>query len=89
MSQVINNNPRRLMLVGLVGTIVAAVCCFTPLLVSLLVVLGLGALTGYLDLVLLPTLVVFFGLFLFGAMCKKPERHDSCCERSPTKDGRA
>ena len=52
--------------VGLIGSIVAAICCFTPVLVVTLGVIGLGALTGYLDYVLLPALGVFLGLTLYG-----------------------
>lgn len=48
--------------VGIVGTVIAALCCFTPLLVILLGVVGLSAVTGYLDYVLLPALAFFVGL---------------------------
>lgn len=48
-----------LLKVGIIGTIVAAICCFTPLLVVLLGAIGLAGMIGYLDLVLLPTLAVF------------------------------
>ncbi len=47
---------------GLVGTVLAALCCagiLTPLLIGLLAVLGLGALSGNLDAILLPALTVF------------------------------
>ncbi len=47
---------------GVVGTVVAALCCagiMTPLLVGLLTVVGLGALTAHLDAVLLPALIGF------------------------------
>ncbi len=50
---------RKLLGVGIVGTVVAAVCCFTPLLVGLLAAVGLSAAVGGLDYVLLPTLAVF------------------------------
>ncbi|MFQ5347322.1 MAG: mercury resistance system transport protein MerF [Rhodothalassiaceae bacterium] len=50
----------RLLGVGIVGTIVTALCCFTPVLVILLGAVGLSALLGWLDYVLLPAL----GLFL-------------------------
>ena len=40
------------------GTVAVAMCCFTPLLVSVLGVIGLGILTPYLDVVLLPAMVV-------------------------------
>ncbi|GMG84524.1 mercury resistance system transport protein MerF [Paralimibaculum aggregatum] len=55
-------NERRLLKLGIVGTIVAALCCFTPILVVLLGAVGLSALTGYLDYVLLPALAIFAGL---------------------------
>ena len=40
------------------GAVVAALCCFTPLLVIILGLVGLSALTLYLDYVLLPALIV-------------------------------
>ena len=53
---------KTLLRAGIAGTVVAALCCFTPLLVILLGVVGLSAFTGYLDYVLLPALVFFIGL---------------------------
>ena len=47
---------------GIIGTVIAALCCFTPLLVILLGAVGLSAITGYLDLVLIPAMVFFIGL---------------------------
>ncbi len=44
------------------GTVVAALCCFTPVLVVLLGAVGLSAWLVWLDYVLLPALVVFAGL---------------------------
>jgi mercuric ion transport protein len=49
----------RLLNVGIVGTIVAALCCFTPVLAVLLAITGLSALLGWLDYVLLPALAFF------------------------------
>lgn len=49
----------RLLVIGVVGSVVAALCCFTPVLVILLGVVGLSSLTGYLDMVLLPALAIF------------------------------
>ena len=49
----------RLLQIGIVGSIVAALCCFTPVLVLLLGAVGLSSLTGYLDIVLLPALAIF------------------------------
>ena len=49
---------------GIIGTVVAALCCFTPILVVLLGAIGLGGAVGYLDIVLLPALVIFVGITL-------------------------
>lgn len=46
--------------IGLVGTVIAALCCFTPILVVMVGAVGLSAITGYLDYVLFPV----FGLFV-------------------------
>ena len=51
-----------LLKLGLGGTIVTALCCFTPILVVLLGALGLSALTGWLDLVLWPALILFLAI---------------------------
>jgi mercuric ion transport protein len=51
--------------VGIFGTAVAALCCFTPVLVVLLGAVGLAAAIGWLDYVLFPVLVVFVGLTAF------------------------
>ncbi|WPY96024.1 mercury resistance system transport protein MerF [Limimaricola variabilis] len=50
---------------GLIGTVVLALCCFTPLLVVLFGVVGLSAVLGWLDYVLLPALAVFIGITLY------------------------
>ena len=53
---------RRLLRVGLLGSVIAALCCFTPVLVILLSAVGLSAALGWLDLVLLPALAAFLAL---------------------------
>lgn len=50
---------------GVIGTIIAALCCFTPVLVVLFGLVGLSAAVGYLDFVLLPALAFFVGLTMF------------------------
>lgn len=40
------------------GTVIVALCCFTPVLVITLSAIGLGSVVGYLDYILLPALVV-------------------------------
>ncbi len=51
---------------GLWGSIIAAICCFTPVLVVGLGLVGLATLTPYLDYVLFPMLGVFLILALYG-----------------------
>ncbi|MFT6791686.1 MAG: mercuric ion transport protein [Cellvibrionaceae bacterium] len=53
---------RSLVAFSLGGSIILALCCFTPILVVLLGIVGLAGLTGYLDVVLLPALAFFLGL---------------------------
>lgn len=43
---------------SVIGTIAVAICCFTPILLIVFTAIGLGALTRYLDYVLVPALVV-------------------------------
>lgn len=50
---------------GLFGTVITALCCFTPLLAVMLTGLGLAWMLGYADYVLLPMLAGFAGLTLF------------------------
>lgn len=59
-----------LLKVGIVGTIVAALCCFTPILVILLGAVGLSALVGWLDYVLFPALAIFLAITAY-AVWKK------------------
>ena len=44
------------------GTILVALCCFTPILVITLAAVGMSAFTPYLDYVLLPALVLMIAL---------------------------
>jgi mercuric ion transport protein len=60
---------------GIIGSIVLALCCFTPILVVLLAAVGLSAAAGYLDYVLLPALGFFIILTVYALMRKK----SSCC----------
>lgn len=55
----------KLLATGLSGTIIAALCCFTPVLVILLGAVGLSAVVGYLDYVLLPALAIFIAITLY------------------------
>ena len=58
-------NDQRLLRTGLIGSAVAAVCCFTPLLVLIVAGVGLSAIVGWLDYGLFPALFASFGLTAF------------------------
>lgn len=65
----------KLMTFGLTGTVIAVLCCFTPLLPLVLTTLGFGGLIGilYTDTVLLPVLAGFLiltGVALWRKMTK-------------------
>ncbi|HCE25243.1 MAG TPA: mercury resistance system transport protein MerF [Hyphomonas sp.] len=53
---------KNLLKIGMVGTVITALCCFTPLLVILVSAVGLSAILGVLDIVLLPALAIFIGI---------------------------
>jgi mercuric ion transport protein len=57
---------KRFVATGIIGGIAAALCCFTPLLVSLLAAVGLSALIGGLDYVLLPAMAFFVAVLIYG-----------------------
>lgn len=59
-------NDSALINTGVVGAVIAAICCATPILVVALGAVGLSALTGYLDYVLLPVLTLCIGMIVFG-----------------------
>ena len=52
----------KLLKIGITGSIIAAICCFTPFLVVFLGALGLSAWFGWLDIVLLSALVIFLAI---------------------------
>jgi len=66
---------------GVIGTVIAAICCFTPVLVIGLGVVGLSAWLGWLDYVLLPTLAVFVGITAYGLW--RRQRASTCRQSDP------
>jgi mercuric ion transport protein len=67
-------NNQTLVKTGIIGAVIAAVCCATPVLVILLGAVGLSALTGYLDYVLLPALVLCIALIGYGLYRQRRSR---------------
>jgi mercuric ion transport protein len=62
---------RKLLGVGLGGSAIAAVCCFTPALVLLLGAVGLSAWLAWLDYVLLPALLLFLGITAYALLRRR------------------
>lgn len=60
-----NKTTAPLLKVGIIGTVIAALCCFTPVLVVLFGAVGLAAVVGYLDVVLFPALGIFLLLTIY------------------------
>ena len=56
---------KNLLKTGVIGTVIAALCCFTPVLVILFGAVGLAAVIGYLDYVLFPALAFFVLLTIY------------------------
>jgi len=54
--------PVKLFRTGLIGSVIAAICCFTPLLVLLVAGVGLSAIVGWLDYALFPLLFMSMGV---------------------------
>ncbi len=67
---------------GVIGTVVAAACCFTPVLVVPLAALGLSAVLVWLDHVLLPALLLFVTVTVYAgvrlAIGNRPNKDEGC-----------
>ena len=57
---------RKMFKTGVLGGIVTAICCFTPILVIVFSAVGLAAALKYLDFVLFPMLAIFIVLAVVG-----------------------
>ncbi|MEQ9642769.1 MAG: mercury resistance system transport protein MerF [Alphaproteobacteria bacterium] len=61
-------NDRKLFGIGAIGTVVAAICCFTPVLVILFAAVGLSAWLLWIDYVLWPLLAVSLAIAAFAGI---------------------
>ncbi len=68
-------NDRKLLGTGILGTVIAAVCCSTPILAVGLGALGLSAWLGWADSVLIPALAVFVGVTVYALYRLKGRGH--------------
>ena len=64
-------NDQKLLKIGIVGSVIAALCCFTPVLVILFGALGISALLAGVDVALIPALIGFLGLTLFAYLRRR------------------
>jgi mercuric ion transport protein len=80
---------RRLLVTGVVGSAVALVCCFTPILAIALGAVGLAAWLGWLDYVLFPVLAAFLGIavYAWGRMRRRAATHVCCDVETPGPPG--
>ena len=69
-------NDKTLLKTGIIGTVILALCCFTPILVVFVGVVGLSALTGYLDYVLFPALAFFIALTVYAVWRRQRRAQD-------------
>lgn len=75
----------KLVLFGGIATAIAALCCFTPLLVWGVTAIGAAALVSYLDYALWPLLLLFGAMTFMGIQQVQKRWHasgsdDDCCE---------
>ena len=57
--------------VGIAGTVITAICCFTPILPLFLGAVGLSILVQYLDMFLIPALGIFIVILIVGAVRRR------------------
>ncbi|MBI4640258.1 MAG: mercury resistance system transport protein MerF [Candidatus Tectomicrobia bacterium] len=68
--------PKTLLKTGIVGSAITALCCFTPILVVTLGLMGLSAIVGYLDYVLFPALGIFLMITAYAVVKGRDRRHE-------------
>jgi len=73
---------KQLLRFGIIGSVIAALCCFTSILVILFVAVGLSWVVGYLDYVLFPALFIFIGITVYALWRNQavPSEQDSSKE---------
>ena len=62
MDKISSQTSKKGLFAALAGTVLIALCCFTPILVIMLGAIGLSVFTPYLDFVLLPALCIMIAL---------------------------
>jgi mercuric ion transport protein len=67
-------NEQKLMRFGIAGTIVAIICCFTPILVIVFGAIGLSAYVAKLDFILLPALGFCIGILVYATWLRQKSK---------------
>ncbi len=62
MDKISSQTSKKGLFAAVAGTVLVALCCFTPILVVMLGAVGLSVFTPYLDFVLLPALCIMITL---------------------------
>lgn len=63
----------KLMVTGIIGTAVTALCCFTTVLVIVFGMIGISAWLGWIDYVLFPALFFFIGLTVYAVIRRRSQ----------------
>ncbi len=74
MNESAQQQSRKLLKVGIVGSLIAAICCFTPLLVLVFVGAGLTGLVGGIDYVVFPVMFASLGLVAYALYLRSGNR---------------
>ncbi len=64
----------KLLATGIVGALITALCCFTPVLAVLLGAIGLSSVLGWMDFVLFPALAFFTALTAYAVWQRRARR---------------
>jgi mercuric ion transport protein len=68
------NKAKRRLRIGILGALATAVCCVTPLLFFLLILIGLAAFAPYLDYVLFPLMGLFLAMGFHGWLKQRDKK---------------
>lgn len=73
---------------GLIGSVITAICSFTPILVIIFGLFGLAVYVPLLDFVLFPLLASFIGMLIAGLFLRNRKEDDETEEEAEASNGR-
>jgi mercuric ion transport protein len=83
-----SQSSKKIFYAAVAGTVLVALCCFTPILVITLAAVGMSAFTPYLDYVLLPSLVLLIVLTVVSYLRWKKYSRSGAAQGSPVQGSR-